>query len=104
MASPKHALLAELEKIEGLSSQPSRVAGGTALFFQGKEIAHFHHDRELDLRLTRKVIKELGLVHPERSTVHPKRATSSQWIEVRYESPSDVSRVVELVRLAVAQV
>lgn len=104
MASPKHALLAELERIEGLSAQPSRVAGGTALFFRGKEIAHFHHDRELDLRLTKKVIKELGLVHPERSTVHPKRAASSQWIEVRYESPSDVARVVELVRLAVAQV
>jgi hypothetical protein len=104
MASPKPALLAELEKIEGLSAQPSRVAGGTALFFRSKEIAHFHHDRELDLRLTKKVIKELGLVHPQRSTAHPKRAASSQWIEIRYESPSDVAQVVELVRLAAAQV
>lgn len=104
MASPKNALLAELEKVEGLSAQPSPVAGGTALFFRGKEIAHFHHDGELDLRLTRKVIQRLGLVHPEGSTVHPQRAASSPWIELRYESPSDIARVVELVRLAVAQV
>ncbi len=100
----KQELLAQLRQVEGLSEQSSRVAGGVALFFQGKEVAHFHHDGELDLRLTRKVIKSLGLAHPERSHMHPKRAVSSQWIEVRFEKPEDLPRVVALVRLAVTQV
>ena len=103
MESLKHQLLASLASIEGCETQPSKVAGGTALFFRGKEFAHFHHDHEIDLRLTRKVIKSLGLSHPPRSTLHPTRAASSQWIEVRFNTPAEVQRVAELVKLAIAQ-
>jgi hypothetical protein len=42
-----------IEPIEGFEALPSKVAGGTALFYKGKEFAHFHHDEEIDLRLTR---------------------------------------------------
>jgi hypothetical protein len=103
MPTLKKLLLSQLAPIEGFAAEPSKVAGGTALFYQGKEFAHFHHDHEIDLRLTRKVIRALGLSHPERSEFHPARAAGSQWIEVRFHSTDEVHRVVELVKHAIAQ-
>jgi hypothetical protein len=103
MASLKHQLLAALTSIEGFETRLSKVAGGTALFFRGKEFAHFHNDHEIDLRLTRKVIKSLGLSHPPRSQLHPTRSASSHWIEVRFNTEAEAMRVAELVKLAIAQ-
>lgn len=73
MTTLKLALIAELTQISGFEARPSPVAGGTALFYRDKEFAHFHHDQELDLRLTRQGIKSLGLVHPPHSAQHPTR-------------------------------
>ena len=103
MESLKRTLLARLSSIDGLEARPSVVAGGTALFHRGKELAHFHHDHEIDLRLTRKVIRALGLSQPADSRLHSTRSASSHWIEVRFSTPTEVERVVELVRLALAQ-
>jgi hypothetical protein len=64
--------------------------------------AHFHRDRELDLRLTRAVIKKLALVHPAGSLRHPRRSPNSDWIELRCAQPGDIARVVDLVECAVA--
>lgn len=102
MASLKDTLLRELEAVDGVTARPSPVAGGTALFFGGKEFAHFHHDNELDLRLTKKLIQALGLSHPAGSVHHPARSASSPWIEVRFDDLAGVRRAVELVRAAVA--
>jgi hypothetical protein len=99
----KQHLLELLASVEGVTAQSSPVAGGTALFYRGKEFAHFHNDYELDLRLTKKVISSLGLAHPEGSVHHPTRSASSPWIEVRFRSRGEVLRAVELVKLAVAQ-
>lgn len=103
MPSLKQALIAELNQISGFEARPSQVAGGTALFYQGKEFAHFHHDQELDLRLTRKVIKSLGLVHPPNSAQHPTRSALSQWIEIEFKTEEAVRRVVQLVKTAIEQ-
>lgn len=99
----KLQLLASLSSTDGLEAHASRVAGGTALFFRGKEFAHFHNDHEIDLRLTRSVIKSLGLSHPTRSQLHPTRSASSHWIEVRFHTSTEVQRVAELVKQAIAQ-
>ena len=103
IASLKQKLLASLVDLAGFTAEPSKVAGGTALFFRGKEFAHFHHDNEIDLRLTRKLIKDLGLSHPVGSNFHPTRAMSSQWIELTFHSDEDVRRVEHLVKLAIGQ-
>ncbi len=99
----KTAVLAEPSQIAGFESRPSNVAGGIALFYNGKEFAHFHHDAELDLRLTSKVIKSLGLIHPPRSEHHPKRSSSSQWIEVRFTTEDEAKQLVQLVKTAIEQ-
>jgi len=104
MTSAKQHLLGLLESIDGFTAEPSKVAGGTALFYRGREFAHFHHDNEIDLRLTRKVIKSLGLSHPPGSKLHPTRSASSQWIELRFDTTAEARRVAELVKLAIAQI
>ncbi|MBC7429783.1 MAG: hypothetical protein H7336_14305 [Bacteriovorax sp.] len=40
--SLKSDLVKKLEMIPGLEDRPSIVAGGSAIFYKNKEIAHFH--------------------------------------------------------------
>lgn len=99
----KEKLISELEKMKGLESRPSKVAGGTALFYKNKEIAHFHHDNEVDLRLTKKIIKAEGLSHPEGSEFHHHRSKTCEWIELRYTKATQLPEVVRLFELATKQ-
>ena len=101
--SLKRDLLQLLQGIEQLQALPSKVAGGTALFYKGKEFAHFHNDNEIDLRLTKTLIKSLGLSHPPRSAFHPTRAASSNWIEVRFYTMEEVNAAARLVRQAISK-
>jgi len=98
----RRELIAELEKIEGLEVRAAKVAGGAALFHNGIAFAHFHNDHELDLRLTKTLIKRLGLSHPKVSVHHPARSQNSDWIELSFHESSDVTRIAELVALAMA--
>jgi Family of unknown function (DUF5519) len=81
---------------------PGRDDGFSCLRHGGKELAHFHHDHELDLRLTAAVIARERLVHPPGSKAHPTRGAKSPFIEVRFTTAADLDRVVALVRLAIA--
>lgn len=103
MAKLKATLVRKLEKIPGLQDRPSKVAGGSAIFFKEKEIAHFHHDNEIDVRLTKKIIKKEGLNHPTDSKIHRHRSPASEWIEIRFKKSQDVDEVVRLFRLALEQ-
>lgn len=100
MAKLKQNLVEKLELIPNVEARPSKVAGGSALFFKNKEIAHFHHDNEIDIRLTKKVIKREGLSHPTDSDFHHHRGPGSEWIELRYRSQKQVEEVVRLFKLA----
>ncbi|MFC7420573.1 luciferase family protein [Iodobacter arcticus] len=102
-AQMMNQLLAELRKIEGVEDRPSPVAGGCALFYFGKEFAHFHNTNELDLRLTKAIIRKLGMQHPPDSLHHPTRSPNSAWIEVRFSLASDIPKLVELVKLAITK-
>jgi hypothetical protein len=103
MENLKAKLVTELRKIAGVEDRPSPVSGGTALFYHDKAFAHFHNDNELDLRLTRKNIKALGLSHPAGSIHHPDRSANSAWIEVQFGNSAHIGKVCELVRLALAE-
>lgn len=60
MPKLRKELIKKLERISGLEDRPSKVAGGSAIFYNNKEIAHFHDDNEIDVRLTKKVIRKEG--------------------------------------------
>jgi hypothetical protein len=103
MSNLKTKLIDELRKIDGVEDRPSPVAGGTALFYHGKEFAHFDNENELDLRLTKKVIKRLGMTHPTDSKRHPNRSPNFPWIVIRFNDPGDIENISRLVKLAVAE-
>ena len=71
MAKLRERLIKELVNIDGLKDRSSPVVGGSALYFNDKEFAHFHSDNELDLRLTKKAVTSEGLTHPKDSLHHP---------------------------------
>lgn len=103
MPKLRKELIQKLELIPGLEERPSRVAGGSAIFYKDKEIAHFHHDNEIDVRLTKKIIRSEGLNHPEGSKIHKHRSPSSEWIEIRFHKTKDVDEAVRLFKLALKQ-
>ncbi len=100
MQTLKSRLIAAVRKIDGVEDRPSPVSGGCALFYRGREFAHFHNDTELDLRLTKKQIKAEALAHPKDSVHHVGRAAGSPWIELRFNSIEQVEQVARLVLLA----
>ena len=105
MAHLRKQLVQRLEEL-GVQERilPGRDDGFSSLLYNGKEFAHFHDDNELDIRLTRAVIRRVGLVHPANSRVHPNRSKNSQWIEVRFEKTADLEGLVQLAKLAIAQI
>jgi hypothetical protein len=103
MTKLRSELIKKLEQIPGLQDRPSKVAGGSAIFFKEKEIAHFHNDNEIDVRLTKKIIHSEGLNHYADSKIHSRRTNNSQWIELRFKDAGDVNKVVNLFKLALEQ-
>jgi len=93
-------LIKEIELIPGVSTETSPVGGGYCVVYKGKEFGHFHNAQEIDLRLTKKLILENGLEHPNDSLFHPSRSKNSPWIELRYTNTQEVKRVAKYVKLA----
>ena len=83
---------------------PDRHDGFCGLRYGGREFAHFHDFNELDLRLTKELIRSEGLAHPPDSKVHPKRGINSHWIELRFSRQADLDEIVRLVQLAMETV
>ena len=106
MATLRQRLVRRLGSIPGVEDNPwpGRDDGFSALYYNGKEFAHFHNDNELDLRLTKDIIKREGLSHYTDSINHPKRSKNSPWIELRFDKLADVEKVVRLVKLALSRI
>lgn len=104
MANLKNQLVKKIESnIDEIKVQKDEGSSLLCVFFKGKEFAHFHKDNELDVRLTRSVIKQEGLAHPSNSKQHPNRSPNSQWIELPFKSEADFKEVVRLIQLGVDQ-
>ena len=99
MATLRQKLTTEILEIPGVSEKfwEERTDGFSALEMNGKEFAHFHNDSEIDVRLTRQIIKANGLVHPGDSERHPNRSVNSPWIELRFFDQQDVKKICDLI-------
>ena len=104
MDSLKKELVTRIERIRGLTHvpYPDRDDGFSTIALNGKEIGHFHHFNELDLKLGKKLIKREGLTHYPDSENHPNRSPNSQFIELRFHQKSDLNKIIELIELLVA--
>lgn len=100
MSDLRQQLLQRLAKF-GVDERGKREDGFSGLFYADLEIGHFHSSGELDLRLGRDIIRKERLKRLPNSKVHPKRSENSPWIELPLSKRSDVTQIVELVRLVI---
>ena len=89
-----------LAALPGVVRRPSRYGHGVSYFTRGREIAHFHGDTRMDVRLTKEEIR----LRKEGRTLDPRirtRGPSAEWAEVHVETESDIAFAVALVEDAV---
>lgn len=77
-------LTALILRLPGVELRPSRFTGDEAFFAGRREIAHFHGERALDIRLGR-----------------ARTGTRRDWLEFPFARRAHLDRAVELVREAI---
>lgn len=84
-----------------IRTPPDRNDGFAGIFWQDREIGHFHDFTEVDIRLGKPCIAALELRRESPSRVHPKRAATSPWIELKIDNPARLDQIVQLIRSAI---
>jgi len=105
MPTPKERLIAKLILIPDVTVDRYKETELFGVNYKGKEVAHFQTgagiETELDIRLTKAIIKRENLTVPAKSKSHPDRSANSRWIVQEYASPADLDKMVRLVKLAI---
>jgi hypothetical protein len=87
-------------RLRGVTVRQSKFRGHKeALWLVSREIAHCHNG-QADIRLTREVVRELGVELCTDARIDLRRS-GSDWILVRLGRQADVERALELLRHAV---
>lgn len=94
------ALPASLVSIEGVVQSRSMFSERSALWVNGKEIAHRDSDHVFDVRLTRAVIRDLRQHLGEDPRVRLRPSPSADWVEVHVRTAEDEEFLKELVERA----
>ncbi|MBO9450486.1 DUF5519 family protein [Tropicibacter sp. R16_0] len=100
MTPLRRALEQQLAQIPGLTIDRWKDTDLICLNYHGKEVAHFHGDEILDLRLSPKIIRQESLSREVSARIHPKRSQNSRWIGVEFKDEAEVQQVARLVQLA----
>ena len=95
--SVRQELERRLTEIPEVVRRPSRWGHESAYHVGGREIAHFHGDQRLDVRLTKERIREYRSEgdFDERVTT---RGSSAEWVTVRVLEGRDISLAVQLIQ------
>ena len=102
MATLRKKLINELEKIPGIDVhlwQPDRDF--MVIDYKGKEVAHFHGNNELDIRLSPEFVKREGLTHASNRVGHPNRKNGGTWLIARFTRESHLAEMLRLVQVAI---
>ncbi|MDP9253173.1 MAG: DUF5519 family protein [Chloroflexota bacterium] len=87
-------------RLRGVTVRHSKFRGHASALWVGRvEVGHCHND-QADIRLTRKVVRELGDELRGDARIDLRRS-GSDWILVRLRRSADVDRALELLRRAV---
>jgi len=89
-----------LQELPLLTRRKSRFGDSHAYFLAEREIAHFHGDDRMDVRLTKERIRELKAAGPLDPRVQT-RGPSADWAAVRVSVESDLALAIELVEEAI---
>jgi hypothetical protein len=87
--------------IEGTEQGGSKFVPGPALYVNGMEILHLDSSGRFDLRLTRRVVREMRDRLEATGLVRFGRSSSSDWVEVECAGRGDEALLVELLERAV---
>jgi hypothetical protein len=98
--SAREELEVRLQQIPELGRRPSRYGDSFSYFVADREIAHFHGDGRMDVRLTRERIRLHKAEQPFDERVRT-RGPSADWVAVRVSEPGDVALALELVEEAI---
>jgi hypothetical protein len=90
----------KLSEIPGVTRRASRFGHAHAYFVGDREIAHFHGDQRLDVRLTRVRIRELASEGAFDERVKT-RGPSADWVAVTVAGVRDLALALSLVQEAV---
>jgi len=94
MTTLRDKLINRLEELSNVTTALWKDTDLLCVHFQGKEIAHFQGEREIDIRLTPKIIRQKGLLPPENSSSHPDRSKNSRWLVQSIEHEEDFGQIV----------
>lgn len=95
-----HTVRARALAIDGVVESPSMFSDRPALWVNGKEIVHKDADDVYDVRLTRKVIRQMRARLRADSRVHLRPSSSADWVEVAVAGSDDEELLVELIAAA----
>jgi len=102
MAELRKKLINELEKLSGIDVHLWKPDSDFMVIdYNGKEVAHFHGNNELDIRLSKAVVKRDGLTHAPNHVGHPNRKNGGAWLMARFTRESDLMEMVRLVKMAI---
>ncbi len=102
MARLRQMLISRLEKIPGIDVhlwEPGRDF--MVIDYRGKEVAHFHGNNELDIRLSPKVVKREGLTHAPNRIAHLNRKNGGTWLIVRFTREDHLAEMMRLLKMAI---
>lgn len=105
MKTLRQKLTNELRNLPGMEEKiwPDHP-GFTSFNYKGKEVAHFDSNNEIDVRLTKHLIKRERLTHPN-STRHPDgNRKQPNWIVLPFRRENELKEIVRLVKLAMEQI
>ena len=98
--SIREELERRLPEVPGVDRRPSRRGHGYTYFAGDREIAHFHGDLRLDVRLTRERIRQRVSERSFDERVRT-RGPSADWVAVRVVADQDLTLALSLVEEAV---
>jgi hypothetical protein len=100
MMSVRDELERKLTEIPGVVRRPSRRGHGHTYFTGDREIAHFHGELRLDVRLTKERIRQRLAERAFDERVHI-RGPSADWVAVTVVGGQDIALALSLVREAI---
>jgi luciferase-like monooxygenase len=94
--SAREELERRLAELRDVSRRPSRHGDSESYFVGDREIAHFHGNERLDVRLTKEVIRQHKAQHDFDERVRT-RGPSAEWVAVRILDERDLPLAVSMV-------
>jgi len=102
VAELRRRLVKELEKLPGVDVHLWKLDHDPMVVdYKGKEVAHFHGNNELDVRLSPQIVKREGLTHAADRIGHFDRKNGGRWLVVRFTRQSHLPEMVRLVKMAI---